>query len=269
MRHAIFLAPFDATSEPALLVDLARRAEAAGWDGFFLWDHIVYRDPVLALADPWVVMGAMAAATERLRIGPMITPPARRRPWKLARETVTLDRLSEGRLTLGLGLGSDNSRELSGFGEELEDRRRAAMLEESLELLRQCWSGEPVRHDGEHFQVNAKPFLPPPVQQPGPPIWLASRGGAKRPLRRAARYQGWFPIELAGPDALAEGLREIEAVRAQEGIGGPFDVAVTTDSHEDHRPWAAAGATWWLTGFGLSPDLADVERTIDGGPPAD
>ncbi|WP_354700730.1 F420-dependent glucose-6-phosphate dehydrogenase [Paraconexibacter sp. AEG42_29] len=269
MRHALFLAPFDALSEPALLVDLAGRAEAAGWDGFFLWDHITYRDPVVALADPWIALAAVAQATERLRLGPMITPPARRRPWKLAREVTTLDRLSAGRVTLGLGLGSDNSKELSGYGEELDARRRAGMLEESLDLLEQCWSGAPVQLDGEHYTVDTKPFAPRPVQDPRPPIWLASRGEAKRPLRRAARYEGWFPIELAGPDALRAGIEEIAAIRAAEGLPPAFDVACTTDDHEDHRPWAAAGATWWLHGFGLTPDRADVERTIAAGPPDD
>jgi alkanesulfonate monooxygenase SsuD/methylene tetrahydromethanopterin reductase-like flavin-dependent oxidoreductase (luciferase family) len=266
MRHAIFLAPFDACSEPAVLLELAVAAEAAGWDGFFLWDHITYRDPVRELADPWIALAAMAVVTERLRLGPLITPPARRRPWKLARETTTLDRLSGGRLTLGLGLGSDNSKELSGFGEELDDRVRAARLEEALAVLEQCWSGEPVRFGGEHLAVDAKPFLPRPLQVPRPPVWLASRGGARRPMLRAARYDGWFPIELDGPDALRAGIAEIAAVRAAAGAPAAFDVAVTTDDGEDPRPWADAGATWWLEGFGLSPDLERVRRTIAAGP---
>lgn len=266
MHHAIFLAPFDSCCEPSVLMELAGDAEQAGWDGFFLWDHIVYRDPVVALADPWIALAAMATVTERIRLGPMITPPARRRPWKLARETTTLDRLSGGRLTLGLGLGSDNSNELSGFGEELSGRTRAAMLEEALEIFEQCWSGSPVQFAGEHFTVDAKALQPPPLQEPRPPIWLASRGGARRPMLRAARYEGWFPIELAGPDALAAGLREIAAFRAAEGLPEAFDVAVTTNDHEDPQPWAAAGATWWLEGFGLSPDLDDVRRTIAAGP---
>lgn len=266
MQHAIFLAPFDSCSEPSLLMELAVAAEDAGWDGFFLWDHITYRDPVVSLADPWVAMAAMAVATQRLRLGPMITPPARRRPAKLARETATLDRLSGGRLTLGLGLGSDNSKELSGFGEEVVDRTRGAMLDESLAVLEQCWSGEPVRFSGEHYEIDSKPFLPRPVQSPRPPVWLASRGGARKPMLRAARYDGWFPIELAGPDALAAGVAEIASFRDDARLPAAFDVAITTESHEDPAPWAAAGATWWLEGFGLSPDLEDVRRTIAAGP---
>ncbi|MCW3015762.1 MAG: luciferase [Solirubrobacterales bacterium] len=268
MRHGIFVAPFDELSEPSVLVELAVRAEARGWDGIYLWDHIVYRDPVVALADPWIALAAMAAATQRVRLGPLITPPARRRPWKLAREATTLDRLSAGRLTLGLGLGSDNSGELSGFGEELDDRRRAGMLEEALAVLEQCWSGEPVRFSGEHFQVDAKPFAPLPVQSPRPPLWLASRGSARRPMLRAARYDGWFPIELEGPEQLAAGVQTIQAERRAAGRDGAFDVVVTGGPEEDPRPWREAGATWWLTGFSLQPGLAEVRAAIDAGPPA-
>jgi alkanesulfonate monooxygenase SsuD/methylene tetrahydromethanopterin reductase-like flavin-dependent oxidoreductase (luciferase family) len=267
MRYGIFVAPFDELSEPGVLAELAVRAEARGWDAFHLWDHIVYRDPVVALADPWIALAAVAAATQRIRIGPLITPPARRRPWKLAREVTTLDRLSAGRVTLGLGLGSDNSGELSGFGEELDDRRRAAMLEEALVILEQCWSGEPVRFSGEHFQLVAKPFAPRPVQSPRPPLWLASRGRAGKPMLRAARYDGWFPIELDGPPQLAEGVRTIHAQRRAEGREGAFDVVVTGAADEDPEPWRAAGATWWLTGFGLQPGLAEVRAALDAGPP--
>jgi alkanesulfonate monooxygenase SsuD/methylene tetrahydromethanopterin reductase-like flavin-dependent oxidoreductase (luciferase family) len=99
-QRGIFVAPFDELVEPRLLAELAVRAEARGWEGFFLWDHVAYRQPVRAVADPWVAMAAIACATERIRIGPLVTPLSRRRVQKLARETVTLDRLSGGRLTL-------------------------------------------------------------------------------------------------------------------------------------------------------------------------
>src|SRR3984885_13287202 len=115
-HRGLFLAPFDELSDPLVLVDLAVAAEAGGWDGVFLWDHIVHRPPVRAVSDPWVALSAIAAPTERLRLGPMVTPLSRRRVQKLARETVTLDRLSRGRLILGVGLGSDNAGELEPFG---------------------------------------------------------------------------------------------------------------------------------------------------------
>lgn len=267
MKAGIFVAPFDELAEPAVVAELSVRAEARGWDGVFLWDHVVYRDPVRAVADPWVVMAAQACATSTVRLGPLVTPPARRRPWKLARETVSLDRLSGGRLTLGIGLASDNSLELSGFGEETDDRRRAAIMDEALEVLLRCWSGKPVRFSGEHFTVDSKPFLPAPVQAPRPPVWCASRWPARKPLRRAARFDGWFPISLPGPEAVAEGLEELAALRREAGEDGPFDCAVMGEAGDDVAPWAAAGVTWWLTSFDLGATRREVEEAIDAGPP--
>jgi alkanesulfonate monooxygenase SsuD/methylene tetrahydromethanopterin reductase-like flavin-dependent oxidoreductase (luciferase family) len=124
VKRGIFVAPFDQLVEPAVLADLAQSAEARGWDGFFLWDHIKHLPPVRAVADAWVALAAIACATERLRIGPMVTPLSRRRIEKLARETVTLDHLSDGRLTLGVGLGSDRTGELEAFGEVIDPRER-------------------------------------------------------------------------------------------------------------------------------------------------
>jgi anti-sigma regulatory factor (Ser/Thr protein kinase) len=149
MRYALFLPVFDELSDARVVAQLAAEAERAGWDGVFVWDHIAYRAPVQAVADPWVVLAAMAMTTERIRIGPMVTPLARRRPVKLAREIATLDRLSGGRLVLGVGLGGDNSRELSATGEQTDDQVRARMLDEALEVLRAAWTGEPVHHTGE------------------------------------------------------------------------------------------------------------------------
>src|SRR5215216_4513076 len=188
-RRGIFVAPFEELADAKLLADLAARADAAGWDGFFLWDHVDYRPPVTALADPWVCMAAIACATERVRIGPLITPPARRRIHKLARETVTLDRLSGGRLIFGAGLGSDNSGEFSKFGEESDAKARAKRLDEGLDQLAAYWGGG---------------FEPRPLQQPRIPIWLAAHWPNRKPVRRALNWDGVFPIDLPGPDALAE-----------------------------------------------------------------
>src|SRR3954471_7150823 len=140
-RRGIFVPPFDELADARVLADLGVRAETAGWDGFFLWDHVDYRAPVSALADPWVCMAAIAVVTERIRIGALITPPARRRIHKLARETVTLDRLSGGRLIFGAGLGSDNSGEFSKFGEEADPKGRAALLDDGLAELQRYWAG--------------------------------------------------------------------------------------------------------------------------------
>lgn len=266
MRTAIFVAPFGELAEPSVVMELTVRAEERGWDGVFLWDHVVYREPAEGVADPWVVMAAQACATSRVRLGPLVTPPARRRPWKLAREATTLDRLSGGRLTLGLGLGSDNSGELSGFGEEEDDRTRGAMLDEAVEVLLACWSGEPVAFSGEHYEVTSRPFLPRPVQDPRPPLWFASRWPARKPVRRAARYDGLFPIELPGPDALAELAAEIAEQRGSDA--GPFDLVAEGSPGDDPAPWVAAGATWWLVGFGLRPTRDEVLEAIEAGPPS-
>ncbi len=160
LQSALWLPIFDELADPAVVARLAAEAEEAGWHGVFVWDHLRWRAPVQQVADPWITMAAIATATESLRFGPMVTPLARRRPAKLARETATLDRLSGGRLTLGVGLGSDRyGQEFSGPGDETDDRRRGEMLDESLEILAAAWSGEPVHHHGEHYTVDGI-FLP-------------------------------------------------------------------------------------------------------------
>ena len=247
-RRAIFVAPFGELSEPRVLARLAAETEAAGWDGFFVWDHLVYSAPVTHVADPWVALAAVAAATERVRIGPLVTPTPRRRIHKLARETVTLDRLSGGRLVLGVGIGGDAHGEFGPFGEEPDPRERARRLDADLQRLVGLWGGE---------------FQPVPVQQPRIPVWVAARWPNRRPLRRALKWDGVFPIDLPGPDALAELAAAIRAER-----DGPFDVVVTNPVAEDVRPWVAAGATWCLTGFGNDPREDEVRAAIEAGPAA-
>jgi alkanesulfonate monooxygenase SsuD/methylene tetrahydromethanopterin reductase-like flavin-dependent oxidoreductase (luciferase family) len=250
-RRAIFVAPFDELADPRLLAQLAADAEANGWDGFFLWDHITYSAPTSAVLDPWIVMAAIAMTTEKLVTGPLVTPLSRRRPHKLARETATLDLLSGGRLVLGVGLGSDKHGELSPFGEVAEPRERAALLDDALLKLEDYWSGT---------------FVPRPVQRPRIPIWAAARWPARRPVRRAARLDGLFPVDLPGPDALAALDVEISQQRAEEGLDGRYDLVVTNEPGTDPAPWEAAGATWCLTGFGAQPRLASVRAAIMAGP---
>jgi alkanesulfonate monooxygenase SsuD/methylene tetrahydromethanopterin reductase-like flavin-dependent oxidoreductase (luciferase family) len=249
VKRGLFIAPFDELVDPRLLADLATAAEDRGWDGIFLWDHIRYREPVNAVADPWVALSSIASATERLTIGPMVTPLARRRIHKLARETATLDLLSDGRLVLGVGLGSDRSGEFEDFGEATDPRERARLLDDGLERLAAYWAGE---------------FEPRPVQRPRIPIWAASRWPNRRPLRRAARWDGLFPIELPGPDQLAELAGELTELRADPEA--PFDLVVEVERGADLKPWADAGATWALTGFGREPREADVREVIEAGP---
>jgi alkanesulfonate monooxygenase SsuD/methylene tetrahydromethanopterin reductase-like flavin-dependent oxidoreductase (luciferase family) len=249
VNHGIFVAPFDELMEPRLLAELAQRAEQKRWAGFFLWDHLLYRPPVRAVADPWVALAAIAYATERIRLGPLVTPLSRRRVHKLARETVSLDHLSGGRLTLGVGLGSSRSGEIERFGEVADPRERARLLDDGLANLSEYWNGA---------------LEPPPVQRPRIPIWVAARWPSRRPVRRAARWDGLFPIELPDPDALATLAAEVHELRAADA--GQFDLVAEIAAGSDPSPWSAAGATWVLTSFGSQPREAEVRAVIDAGP---
>jgi alkanesulfonate monooxygenase SsuD/methylene tetrahydromethanopterin reductase-like flavin-dependent oxidoreductase (luciferase family) len=252
MRSGLFIPLFDGLAEPTRVAALAAEAEEAGWDGFFVWDHVRWREPAVDVADTQITLAAIAASTERIRLGPMVTPLARRRPVKVARETATLDRLSGGRLTLGVGLGSDSfGSEFQMTGEEADERRRAQMLDGSLEILQAAWSGEPVHHRGEHYTVDGMRFLPRPVQRPGVPVWVAGFYGKPRPLRRAARYQGFFPINLDAPEQLAEIVSDLTALRpdAETEHEDAYDIVVRLRPGTDPGPYAAAGATWWLVAF--------------------
>lgn len=249
LRRGLFLAPFDELVDPRVLIEIAVAAEGRGWDGLFLWDHISYRPPVNAVADPWVALSGIAARTERLRLGPMVTPLSRRRVQKVARETVTLDHLSAGRLVLGVGLGSDHNDELEPYGEVVDPRERARLLDDGLRRLAHFWDGE---------------FEPRPLQQPRIPVWVAGRWPNRRPVRRAAKWDGLFPIDLPGPEALVELAGEIEQLRSNPS--GPFDFVVEIEAGDDVGPWREAGATWVLTAFGRTPRADEVRAAIQAGP---
>jgi alkanesulfonate monooxygenase SsuD/methylene tetrahydromethanopterin reductase-like flavin-dependent oxidoreductase (luciferase family) len=197
MKRGLYLAPFDGLADPRVVAELAGCAESCGWDGLFLWDRIVYPPKGRAVADPWVALSAVAVATQTMRLGPMVTPLSRRRVQKLARETVTLDHLSNGRLTMGVGLG--NPDDLVPFDEVVDPRERARALDDSLARLDGFWRGG---------------FAPLPVQRPRIPVWVAGRWPHSRPIRRAVGWDGLFPIDLPGPEALAvlgEDVRRREA----------------------------------------------------------
>jgi alkanesulfonate monooxygenase SsuD/methylene tetrahydromethanopterin reductase-like flavin-dependent oxidoreductase (luciferase family) len=250
-KRAIFVAPFDELVEPRLLTELAQRAEASGWDGFFLWDHLQYRPPVRAVADPWIALAAIAYATERIRLGPLVTPISRRNVGKLARETITLDHLSNGRLTLGVGLGSDNTGEIERFGLPADPRERAQLLDEGLEALDDYWSGG---------------LEPLPIQRPRIPVWVAARWPKRKPVRRAARWDGLFPIEMTGPDDLAALGAEVRELRGHSDPPREFDLLAEIAPGGDPAPWEEAGATWVLTSWDSQPREADVRAAIDAGP---
>jgi len=234
-----------------VLAEIAAAAETSGWDGCFVWDHL---SPVFApgmlvpTADATVALTAMVLATERIRIGPMVTPPARRRAQKLAREIATLDRLANGRVVFGVGLGVPADAEFEAFGEEGDARLRARLLDESLDVITQLWTGEPVAYVGEALRVCTAPLIPTPVQRPRVPIWVAATWpGAQGPLRRAARWDGVFPIPDDPMNTFIT-VDDVTAVRAAVGRTDGFDIVVNPGPDADAAAFARAGVTWWIEG---------------------
>jgi alkanesulfonate monooxygenase SsuD/methylene tetrahydromethanopterin reductase-like flavin-dependent oxidoreductase (luciferase family) len=267
VHHAIYLPPFGSFGDVHALVDLAVAAEEAGWDGFFLWDHIQYADPV-PLCDAWVTLAAVAASTSTIRLGPLVTPLPRRRPWKVAREAVTLDHLSGGRLVLGVGLGIDFWREFSSFqGEAAGDAERAALLDDGIEIITRLWSGEPTTYRGTRSSVDGAQFLPRPVQQPRIPIWSAMIWPAAHPgpVRRAARCDGVMPFTGAAMTP-AEAAAVHDAVARERGTDAPFDVCVWGEPDQT-AAYEQAGVTWLVASAGPDESLVDVRRMVSAGPP--
>jgi alkanesulfonate monooxygenase SsuD/methylene tetrahydromethanopterin reductase-like flavin-dependent oxidoreductase (luciferase family) len=258
-RRGLFVAPFDPLADPGVIGDLAAAAEAAGWDGFFTWDHLQYGQRVTAIADVWTCCAAVAMRTDTLLFGPMVTPLPRRRPHVLARQAASLAVLSGGRFVLGLGLGDDWVGELSAFGDEPDPRVRGRMLDEGLEVLTGLLSGGPVDHDGAHYRAREVRFRPAPAV----PIWLAGRFGNRAPLRRAARHDGFFVIGLDRP----EDLDELTADLVEHSPSPGFEVVVDLRPEQDPTPWLGHGASWVLTRIGpFDLDLAEVRRIVDAGP---
>ena len=276
MRFGLIVQTTGVLGDPRPLARLAREAEAAGWDGFFIWDvfggAVDARQP---MADPWIALAGIATVTERIRLGPMVTPLPRRRPWKVAREAASLDQLSGGRLILGVGIG-DRAEELRRFGEESDARVRARMLDEGLAVLTGLWSGEPFSFHGEHFHIDEALLLPRPVQEPRIPIWVGGTWPRKPPFRRAARWDGVYPGSLHGNPTLDE-LRALRAfVQSQRATAEPFDVMAGGDVPFDDRhaarailaEYAEAGVTWWVEGVGdWRGDVDAMAAFVRGGPP--
>ena len=273
MRFGLHLPNFgEVADEPGTLVALAGEAESAGWDGFFLWDHILgdpaWRFPIL---DPWIVLTAIASATRTIRFGALVTALPRRRPWHLARETATLDVLSGGRLVVGVGLGNPPEAEFEHFGEDGDTRRRARKLDEGLAILNGLWSGEPFSFEGSEYQIRETVFLPTPVQRPRPPVWVAAHWPARPPLRRAARWDGVFPEHPQGGRLSPSELGElIGYVREHRERSEPFDVVMAGRSSDlasgELNAYADVGLTWWLEAIMPNDPLAEARQRIAAGP---
>jgi probable F420-dependent oxidoreductase len=264
MKFGIYLPNFGPYGDARVLANLAQDAENSGWDGFFIWDHIA--EWKLPMVDPWVALAAIALTTHRIRIGTTVTPLPRRRPWKLAREAVSIDHLSGGRLTLGVGIGGGKP-EWDDLGEQPDLKKRGKMLDEALNVLVGLWSGESFSFAGQYYHIKNAQFLPKPVQQPHIPIWVGGNWPNKAPFRRAAKWDGVFPLfsvwdneqQLAQIDDM---LRYLKEHRKNEKPMDIISLGVTPDAQsKEGVEWVeqrrALGATWWLEC--LTPDRAGVE----------
>jgi alkanesulfonate monooxygenase SsuD/methylene tetrahydromethanopterin reductase-like flavin-dependent oxidoreductase (luciferase family) len=258
------------------LVELAISAEQAGWEGFFIWDHIGGggNSPTV---DPWICLGAIASQTKTIRLGTMITPLSRRRPWKVAREIITLDHLSHGRVILGVGLGDMINKDFKAFGEIGNPRTRAEMLDESLDIIAGLQTGQPFHYTGKHYQVADALFKPTAVQTPRIPIWVAGHWPFKRPLKRAARWDGILPRQWSAGPITPEVIREIATyIAARRKTETPFDICkygLTEGQDLVHdrslvREFSAAGATWWIEEiFSSRGTFKQIQKRIAIGPP--
>ncbi len=280
MQFGISVPNFDVCSDPRTAMELAHIAEDSGWDGFFLWDHVLWTWPhIMPASDPYMLLAAMAAVTSRIKLGTMITPVPRRRPWNLARQMTTLDHLSGGRAILGVGIGGDWFGDYSKFGEPSPDDQKAhgEMLDEGLRVITGLWTGEPFSYEGQYYHLKEAQFLPKPVQQPRIPVWVAGIWPNRKPFRRAAQWDGVFPI-VADQDG------QITAAQARDALAytlqfrentGPFDLVVGgkssgTDRAKDRDSAAAmadVGATWWMESLWMPIVLEDVRTRLKQGPP--
>jgi hypothetical protein len=282
MQYAVNLPVIGEYANPRVLLELAQDAERAGWDAVFVWDSLVFdvrtRPPV---ADPWIVLAAIAAKTERVKIGTMIAQLARRRPWKVAREIVTLDHLSTGRMILGVGLGFSGEAEFEQFGEDGDARVRADKLDECLTIVRGLCTGEPFAFTGEYYNVRETTFLPRPVQGQVP-VWVAGYWPNKRPFRRAARWDGAVPAEMdirddgfsILPSSPESARKMIDYISRHRTSDKPYDVVVSRALPRDHdertkliSAYASVGVTWILRDMlPWETPLEEAVRIVRAGP---
>jgi alkanesulfonate monooxygenase SsuD/methylene tetrahydromethanopterin reductase-like flavin-dependent oxidoreductase (luciferase family) len=281
MNFGLYLPNFGDETSASALAELAAEAEQAGWDGFFIWDHMLYsKSQSLTIVDPWIALTAVAMKTSRIRFGTALTPVCRRRPWHLARETATLDILSGGRLILGVGLGEPPDADYAFFGEDPDPRVRAEKLDEGLDILEGLWTGRAFGYQGKHYRIEKVTFRPASLQKPRIPIWVGGFWPNKAPFRRAARWDGVLPLKKSGgvflgPDDLRELLAFIREYRSTET---PYDAAIIgTRSGLGKKPAAVAralseleqaGATWWLQSLFIERNsLERMRSAIREGPP--
>jgi alkanesulfonate monooxygenase SsuD/methylene tetrahydromethanopterin reductase-like flavin-dependent oxidoreductase (luciferase family) len=281
MRFGVTLPNVGMYGDARMLGEIASAAESAGWDGVFVWDTLHYDADENPVCDAWIALAAMAMRTERIKLGTMVAAPTRRRPWKVARETATLDHLSHGRFIFGVGAGDGNDRAFTHFGEERDVKERAKILDESLAVLQGLWSGRPFSYSGEHYRVEEITFLPPPIQTPRIPIWIAGMWPRIGPMTRASHFDGVTAFTKRDdgtsgdltPAEIQQLKRFMEehhtAPTSFDIVTGArvFDAVADESARELLRAYAAAGVTWCLEYVGLQSDVNDVRAAILHGPP--
>ncbi|WP_433319559.1 LLM class flavin-dependent oxidoreductase [Micromonospora chersina] len=271
-RYAVGLPNVGLFADARILVDLAVAAEEQGWDGVFLWDHVLYHQADWPLMNSVVVASAIAARTSRIRLGVLMTALPRRRVQTVARETVTLDTLSGGRLVFGAGIGSMDI-EYAAFGENPDLRGRGRRLDESLTQLTDLWSGQDVpMPSGERVRM-----LPTPVQHPRIPVWCAGRWPNRPGFRRAARWDGVVATFVdAGrtvPVPVEDFADAVQFVASERGSLDGFEVGLEGWTSQDNAPeviapYVAAGLTWWIEAMGWwRGGVDDARQRILAGPP--
>lgn len=275
MKYGIVL-PF---GDALTAANFASDAEKTGWDGFFVWE------PVWGV-DAWISLTAAAMRTDRIRLGTLLSPISRMRPWKLASETATLDNLSGGRVILSVGLGAIDTG-FEDFGEETDRKTRAELMDEGLEILNGLWRGQPFNYTGKHYAVKETDFQPPdpPSQQPRIPIWVVGAWPRMKSMRRVLRYDGLLPAVMDArgkwrettPNAIREMKSYIDSYRT---INTPFDIIMEGETPGDDREesaaivrvWENAGVTWWIEALWNAPRDESGQRLVHQrilqGPPA-
>ncbi|MGE0883919.1 MAG: LLM class flavin-dependent oxidoreductase [Blastocatellales bacterium] len=264
--------------EPRRMAELAAEAEAAGWDGVFIGDALSIEAPgfpAFPWYDTWIMLAVMAVRTERIKLGTMITAVPRRRPWQLARETGTIDQLSNGRLIFGVGLGAaDHDGGFYKVGEPMELKTRAERLDEGLQIINGLWSGKPYSFAGEHYKVDAMTMLPPPVQNPRPPVWVVGVWPKQKTVERALRWDGIIPQVYRGKPTdrvSTDDVRKMRQMAAEKRtsnssfdiiVGGSTPPGKRKKALEMVRPMAEAGASWWLESVWAMPGDPDGEKKI-------
>ena len=282
MRYGLSLPNGGACGDARVLAELGCLAEQAGWDGVFIEDYIVHQsDGAVPTCDPWIALAAMAVGTVRIRLGTSVTPLNRRRPWKVAREAVALDQLSNGRFILGVGSGDVGEAGFSRVNEVRDAKERAKILDEALDVILGLWTGEPFSYQGRYFQVDAMTFLPTPVQIPRIPILVGGGWPLPGPSLRAARYDGCCLYKHHGPGEFSDWTPDevralkafIEEHRSPEQQGRPYEIKLGGRSRSDDweqdraliKSLAEAGVTWWVE-YVPAGEFGAMRESVQRGP---